>query len=93
MTWQVQEAKQRFSEVIRAAQTGEPQIVTRHGEEIVVIVDISQFRHLHGQTTSLMDYLVAAPHIDVDRDLDRDLDLDIERRRDAPRRVDLAVER
>jgi prevent-host-death family protein len=87
MTWQVQEAKQRFSEVIRAAQTGEPQIVTRHGEEIVVIVDISQFRRLHGQSTSLMDYLVAAPHIDVD------VDLDIERRRDAPRAVDLAVER
>jgi prevent-host-death family protein len=85
MAWQVQEAKQRFSEVIRAAQAGEPQIVTRHGEEIVVIVEISQYRHLRGESTPLMNYLVAGPHVEID--------FDVERRRDAPREVDLAVER
>lgn len=86
MSWQVQEAKQRFSEVVRAAETGEPQIVTRHGEEIVVIIDISQYRHLRGGTMSLMDYLVAEPRIDVD------IDLDIARRHDAPREVDLMAD-
>ena len=53
MVWQVQEAKQRFSEVVRAAQAGEPQIVSRHGEEIVVIIDISEYRHLRGRSTPL----------------------------------------
>jgi prevent-host-death family protein len=85
MVWQVQEAKQRFSEVVRAAQAGEPQIVSRHGEEIVVIIDISEYHHLRGRSTPLMDYLVAAPYTDVE--------IDIERRHDAPREVDLAVER
>jgi prevent-host-death family protein len=86
MAWQVQEAKQRFSEVIRAAQAGEPQVVTRHGEEIVVIIDIAAFRRLHRQATPLMDYLVAEPN------LDRDLELDeyIERGDDLPRAVELA---
>ncbi|MBG0817621.1 type II toxin-antitoxin system prevent-host-death family antitoxin [Planomonospora sp. ID82291] len=32
--WQVQEAKQRFSEVVRRATDEGPQIVTRHGEEV-----------------------------------------------------------
>ena len=34
MRWQVQEAKQRLSEVLRRAQADGPQIITRHGEEV-----------------------------------------------------------
>ena len=34
--WQVQEAKQRFSELIRSVQTDGPPFVTRHGEEVAV---------------------------------------------------------
>jgi prevent-host-death family protein len=81
MRWQVQEAKQRFSEVLRAAESGEPQIVTRHGEEVAVILDISEYRHLRRESTSLMDELVAEPLVD--------LDLDIERVPDPLREVDL----
>jgi prevent-host-death family protein len=81
MIWQVQEAKQRFSEVIRAAESGEPQIVTKHGEEIVVIIDIAEYHRLRGETVSLMGYLRAEPHVDDD--------LDFERRRDRPREIDL----
>ncbi|GAB1688829.1 type II toxin-antitoxin system Phd/YefM family antitoxin [Krasilnikovia sp. M28-CT-15] len=33
MHWRVQDAKQRFSEVVRAAESGEPQVVTRHGRD------------------------------------------------------------
>ncbi len=82
MVWQVQEAKQRFSEVVRAARAGEPQVVTRHGEEIVVIIDISEYRHLIGEVTPLMDYLVRDPELDVE--------LDIDPRRDDSRLVDLS---
>jgi prevent-host-death family protein len=79
--WQVQEAKQRFSEVLRAAREGEPQIVTKHGVEIAVVLDISEYRHLRGASTSLMDYLRAEPHHDVD--------LEIDRSRERPRDIDL----
>jgi prevent-host-death family protein len=71
MRWQVQEAKQRFSEVLRAASRGEAQIVTRHGEEIAVVIDIAEYRRLRGEATSFMDYLGAAPHTDADLDVDR----------------------
>jgi prevent-host-death family protein len=79
--WQVQEAKQRFSEVLRAAEAGEPQIVTRHGLEVAVVIDISEYRHLTGEAIDLMSYLRAEPLIDAD--------IDIDRRRELPRDVDL----
>ena len=46
MAWQVQEAKQKFSEVLRRAATEGEQIVTRHGEEVAAVVDINEFRRL-----------------------------------------------
>ena len=48
MRWQVQDAKQRFSELIRTAHAEGPQIVTRHGEEIAVVIDIADYWHLKG---------------------------------------------
>ena len=82
MHWQVQEAKQRFSELLRAAETGEPQIVTKHGEEIAVVLDIAEFRRLRGQALNIMEYLRVDP-------LD-EADLPVERSRDLPRDVDLS---
>ncbi len=68
MYWQVQEAKQRFSEVLRAAETGEPQIVTKHGEEVAVVIDIAAYRRLKGEQVGLMEYLRVDPLDDVDLD-------------------------
>ena len=44
--WQLQEAKQRFSELIRSVEADGPQFVTRHGEEVAVVVSIAEYRHL-----------------------------------------------
>jgi len=82
MRWQVQEAKQRFSEVLRAAEAGEPQIVTKHGEAVAVIIDIAEYHRLTGQSETLVEYLRAEPLIDGD--------VKPERRADRPRDVDLA---
>ena len=46
--WQIQEAKQRFSELIRSVQADGPQFVTKHGEEIAVVIDIEEYNRLHG---------------------------------------------
>ena len=46
MSWQLQEAKQRFSELVRRAQKEGPQVVTRHGEEVVVVVPAEEFRRM-----------------------------------------------
>jgi prevent-host-death family protein len=36
-TWKLQDAKAQFSEVVRKARSGEPQIVTVHGEPAVMV--------------------------------------------------------
>lgn len=60
-TWQLQEAKSRFSEVVDLTLTQGPQMVTRRGEEAVVILAADEYRRLSGQTPRLMDCLLNAP--------------------------------
>jgi len=66
MLWQVQEAKQRFSELLRAALSDGPQIVTRHGEEIAVVIEIAEFHRLRGDVADLRDVLLGGPKFDDD---------------------------
>ncbi|WP_236725241.1 type II toxin-antitoxin system Phd/YefM family antitoxin [Amycolatopsis orientalis] len=47
-TWQVQDAKQRLSELLRRAAAEGPQFVTKHGEEVAVVLDIADYRRLVG---------------------------------------------
>jgi len=81
MEWQVQEAKQRFSELIRTAQVDGPQIVTRHGEQIAVVIEISEYRHLQGQPGDFKDYLRSGPDFE---------ELDLSRAAEEPRSIDWA---
>ena len=60
-TWQLQEAKSRFSEVVDLTLKEGPQLVTRRGEEAVVILAAKDYRRLSGRTTNLMDSLLNAP--------------------------------
>ena len=59
--WQVQEAKQRLSELLRYAHEDGPQVITRHGEEIAVVLDMDQYRRLRGQRISFKDLLTSGP--------------------------------
>ncbi len=49
-TWQVQNAKARFNELLEACITEGPQLVTKHGAETAVLVPIEMWRKL--QTTA-----------------------------------------
>ena len=80
MTWQVQEAKQRLSEVLRAAESGEPQVISRRGEDVAVVIDIATFRSLTGVQVELADLLRHGPAFD---------DLRLERSAERTRTVDL----
>jgi prevent-host-death family protein len=64
--WQVQEAKQRFSEVLRAVVDEGPQTITRHGEEVAVVIDIQFYRNLTGRDGGFIEHLMAFPKIDTD---------------------------
>lgn len=80
MTWQVQTAKQRFSELVERAVNEGPQIVTKHGREAVVVLDIREYRRLLGVPMDFKEFLMSMPPID---------DLEIERSTDVGRDIDL----
>lgn len=44
--WQIEDAEQRFSEMIRAVTYDGPQVITQHGQDIAVVVDIAEYRRL-----------------------------------------------
>jgi prevent-host-death family protein len=63
--WQVQEAKNRFSEVIERALRDGPQVVTRHGKPVVqvVAVDASGAKAAR-EDDGFARYLLEAPKVD-----------------------------
>jgi antitoxin Phd len=80
LRWQLQEAKQRFSDVIRSSAEEGAQFVTRHGKEVAVVIDIEEYRRLTGQSMDLKDYLLAGPKTD---------ELEIHRSTEPSREVEL----
>lgn len=63
-SWQVQEAKQRFSEVLRAVENEGPQTITKHGQDVAVVIDIAEYRRLTGEKKSFVDHLLSMPTLD-----------------------------
>lgn len=61
MSWQVQEAKQRFSELVRRTLAEGPQKVTRHGEDVVVIVPAREYERLTADRPDFKEFLMGAP--------------------------------
>ena len=59
MSWQLQEAKQKFSELVRRTLEEGPQVVTRHGEEVVVVVPAEEFRRMNGEKPDFKEFLLS----------------------------------
>lgn len=62
-SWQLADAKNRFSELVRKALTQGPQRVTRRGESVVVMSE-RDFERLAGKRPSFKDYLLKGPTFD-----------------------------
>ena len=78
-TWQVQQAKTHLSELIEAAKTKGPQIITKHGSEAAVVLSIHEYRNLAATKPNFRDYLLGGPKVDAfyverDHDFGRDTD-------------------
>jgi prevent-host-death family protein len=65
--WSVQDAKNRFSEVVAGARR-EPQTVTKHGKPAVVVVDVAEYERLRrlerAEAPSFAEVLLAMPQDD-----------------------------
>src|ERR1700675_4162535 len=66
--WLLQDAKARFSELVRRVRSDGPQRVTVHGRDEVVVISAEEFRRLRGDPTggALISAMPAAPHRDID---------------------------
>jgi prevent-host-death family protein len=66
--WLLQDAKARFSELVRRVRSEGPQHVTVHGREEVVVIAAEEFLRLKGSATgrALVDAMQASPHRGVD---------------------------
>ena len=64
-TWQLQDAKNRFSALVEAALSGEPQEVTRRGKPVVIVSSYEEYQRLvrerDDRTPSFRDLLLAIP--------------------------------
>jgi prevent-host-death family protein len=72
--WALQDAKNRFSEVVEKAQTEGPQWVTRRGKESAVVMSIADYRALTETRGDLVDFFRKSPLAAADLDLRRDRD-------------------
>jgi antitoxin Phd len=70
--WQLQEAKNKFSEVVEEALSKGPQVVTKRGVEAVIILSYAEYRKLLASHTKLSDFFRQSPLKDTDIDLSRD---------------------
>ena len=79
--WQLQDAKNRLSELVRKAREEGPQVITLRGRDAVVVVSAKEFGKLTRPRGSLVDFFRKSPLAGVKLDLDRS--------RDAGRHIDL----
>ena len=66
--WVLQDAKARFSELVRRVRSEGPQHVTVHGRDEVVVLAAEDYRRLQGGRTgqALIDALRSWPYPDVE---------------------------
>ncbi len=80
-SWKLEDAKARFSEVVRRAHSEGPQAVTVRGQRSVVVVDAEEYDRLAAPrpAESLVQFLegldLAGLDLSRDADLGRDIDL------------------
>jgi prevent-host-death family protein len=81
-TWQLQDAKNRFSELVDRALKDGSQVVTRHGRRVVVVLPYDEYERMTQPEDNLAEFLLKSPlagaEIEIDRDASKPRDVDIE---------------
>lgn len=60
-TWQLQEAKSKFSEVVEKAIHDGPQRITKWGKDVAVVLSIEDYERMRGGKQSLAEFLRGSP--------------------------------
>jgi prevent-host-death family protein len=69
-SWQLQEAKNKFSQVVDEAQSKGPQTITRRGKEVAVVLSASEYYELTASKIKLSDFFSQSPlsELSLERD-------------------------
>lgn len=80
-TWQLQDAKSKFSQLVDSAMQDKPQFVTKHGNNAVVVLSFEEYKKIIKPKNDLVSFLKNSPLSEID--------LDITRSKDLPRDMEL----
>ena len=72
--WQLQEAKNRLSEVVRKAHSEGPQVITLHGSDAAVVVSAQDFGRMSRPKGKLVNFFRSSPLVGVKLTLTRSKD-------------------
>ena len=79
--WQLQDAKNRFSEVVQKAVEHGPQIITRRGVKTAVVLSVEDYQQLIKPKTNIVDFFRKSPL--------KGIKIDLNRNKDTGREIDL----
>ena len=79
--WQLQEAKNRLSELVRKARQEGPQVITLHGRDAAVVVSAREYQRIARPKGTLVEFVRKSPLAGAA--------LDVRRSRDTGRPVRL----
>lgn len=69
--WQLQDAKARFSQLVKSAQLDGPQEITVHGKSAAVLLSTEDYQRLSGPKLSFVEFIRRSPLVGVDLDIRR----------------------
>jgi len=70
--WQLQDAKARFSEVVKSSQEHGPQEISVRGKPAAVVLSRRDYDRLRSRKPSFVEFLRHSPLVGVDLDVPRD---------------------
>lgn len=77
MVWQLQEAKNKLSEVVDRALKEGPQEITKHGKKTAVLLAMSEYKRLKRRKGTLSEFFKESPLAGIDLDRRKDLSREV----------------
>ena len=74
-SWQLQEAKSKFSDVVKHAQSEGPQGITVRGEPVAVLVSRADYARLAQPKPRFAEFMQRSPMVGVELDISRQIDV------------------
>jgi antitoxin Phd len=73
--WQLQEAKNRLSDVVKRTRHEGPQTITVRGRDAVVLISVEEYEELTRPKQSLVEFFRESPLSELELDMERDQDV------------------